>query len=72
MSDLLRTDYFPLPLAVPVPGTWVSMCGQYALFPKILDTFKYSYVAKHILPDKESFVEFGISRVLLKGKAGTL
>jgi hypothetical protein len=55
---------------VPVPGTWISKFGRYALYPANVGSMKYSYLAKYILPDKENFIEFGIDRVLLGGRAG--
>lgn len=55
---------------MPVPSTWISQCGKYALYPIEVDLMRYSYLVKYILPDKDSFVEFGIDRVLLAGRAG--
>jgi hypothetical protein len=55
---------------VPVPGTWISMCGRYALYPIVHGKMRHAYLAKNIIPDEQNFVEFGIHKVLLKGKAG--
>lgn len=63
-------NHFSFEFAVPVPGTWISKCGKYALFPMNVVKLRYAILAKFILPNEENFVEFNIHRVLLKGKAG--